>query len=145
MQFCDGTNWIAMKGGGSSSSGTTPSGAVMAFDLTACPSGWSEYTLAYGRFIRGIDKSGGTIDPDGARTVGNIQEDAIRNITGTLLLSNPNQTGTGAFTASYANVGDANTWAHRPGVRATFDASNVVPTADENRPKNVALLYCRKN
>ena len=35
-----------------------PSGAVMAFNQNSCPFGWLEYKAAYGRFIRGIDKSG---------------------------------------------------------------------------------------
>lgn len=38
-----------------------PSGAVMAFDLSACPSGWSEFTVARGRYIVGLP-SGGTLD-----------------------------------------------------------------------------------
>lgn len=33
------------------SGGTTPSGAVMFFNLASCPSGWSELTAAQGRFI----------------------------------------------------------------------------------------------
>jgi hypothetical protein len=50
----------------------------MAFNLATCPNGWSEYTPAYGRFIRGIDKSGTAIDPDGQRALGNIQTDAFQ-------------------------------------------------------------------
>ena len=61
-----------------------PAGAVIAFNLPACPAGWSEYKPAYGRFIRGIDKSGNKIDPDGQRKEESYQEDAIRNITGSL-------------------------------------------------------------
>src|SRR5215471_8524467 len=33
-------------------------GAVMSFNRDSCPAGWKEYSPAYGRFIRGIDKSG---------------------------------------------------------------------------------------
>lgn len=51
-----------------SASSSVPVGAVMAFNLSACPTGWSEYAPAYGRFIRGIDKSGANIDPLGQRT-----------------------------------------------------------------------------
>ena len=54
-----------------------PSGAVIAFDLNACPEGWSDYQLAYGRFIRGIDKQGGQ-DPDGMRPPGGVQGDAFQ-------------------------------------------------------------------
>ena len=30
------------------------------------------------------------------------------------------------------------------GLLLDFDASKTVPTAEDNRPKNVALLYCQK-
>ena len=136
-----------------------PAGAVIAFNLPACPAGWSEYKPAYGRFIRGIDKSGNKIDPDGQRKEESYQEDAIRNITGSL--------------TGVSGMGDrAWNWGFRPGesgafnvkknqdtynryagdynpsggvgTSADFDASKTVPTAEDNRPKNVALLYCQK-
>ena len=59
--------------------GGTPSGAVMAFDLASCPSGWSEYAPAYGRVVRGIDKSGSSIDPDGERLPGDVQDDELKS------------------------------------------------------------------
>ena len=53
-----------------------PSGAVIAFDSEKCPTlGWREYKLAHGRFIRGINRSGGDIDPDGERKAGSIQDE----------------------------------------------------------------------
>lgn len=60
---------------------TVPPGAVMAFNLTTCPTNWSEYAPAYGRFIRGIDKSGTAVDPDGQRAPGAIQNDSLQNHT----------------------------------------------------------------
>ncbi len=57
---------------------SVPSGAVMAFNLSACPTGWSEYAPAYGRFIRGIDKSGTNIDPSGQRSPGDVQADDFK-------------------------------------------------------------------
>ena len=71
FQFPDGTT---------QTTAAMPAGAVIAFNLPACPAGWSEYTPAYGRFIRGIDKSGSKIDPDGQRKPESYQEDAIRNM-----------------------------------------------------------------
>lgn len=48
--------WVAPA-----SSGTTiPAGAVMTFNLSACPSGWADYTAAQGRYIVGW-QSGGTV------------------------------------------------------------------------------------
>jgi len=151
FQFPDGTT---------QTTAAVPKGAVMAFNLTACPAEWTEYVPAYGRFIRGIDKSGRRIDPDGPRPPEHLQEDAIRNITGSISgvsgASNKAwpwgfRPGTsGAFSvpndvATY-NVynGDYNP-SSGVGVSARFDASQVVPTAADNRPKNVALLYCQKN
>lgn len=81
MQYCNGDDWIGIwGGGGGSGSGSTPAGAVMAFDLTSCPEGWSEYLPARGRFVRGIDGSGG-VDPDGVRVPGHQQGDANKSHT----------------------------------------------------------------
>src|SRR5690606_8848693 len=83
-----------------------PSGAVMAFDLSDCPSGWSEYTPARGRFIRGIDNGAGN-DPDGTRTAGATQDDAFQDhihtleiYSGTPISGGNWQLATGAITTS---------------------------------------------
>jgi len=150
LRFPDGTT---------QATAAPPAGAVIAFDLSGCPAGWTEYAPAYGRFIRGIDKSGRKIDPDGQRSLGSTQEDAIQNITGSIsgVKGEANRSwdwgfrpGTnGAFDVPqdlihYSGGGD-----YLPpgkvGTTANFDASRVVRTAAENRAKNVALLYCRKN
>lgn len=140
-----------------------PAGAVVAFNLPGCPDGWTEYAPAYGRFIRGIDKSNQSIDPQGRRDPGNMQQDAIPKITGTLTGVNgvPNQSwpggfkpGTsGAFDVAYGygayNKYNGTDYSPPGGVGqvATFDSSRVLPnnTASEARPRNVALLYCQKN
>ncbi|WP_432718474.1 pyocin knob domain-containing protein [Haemophilus influenzae] len=78
-------------------------------------------------------------------SVGQIQEDAIRNIIGEHLVDvNAEQSApTGAFTikarsggTGYSNGGQAKT--------VQFDASRVVPTANENRPKSLILKLCIK-
>ncbi len=55
-QICDetGANCKDISSGWSGGGGSVPTGAVMAFDLTSCPSGWSEYTALRGRFVRGV-------------------------------------------------------------------------------------------
>lgn len=139
-----------------------PSGAVISFNLDACPSGWSDYAPAYGRFIRGIDKSGSKIDADGLRRRESKQEDAIRNITGSLsgVIGASNRAWPwgfhpgedGAFSV-IKNVDTYNRYNgdYQPeggiGTKAVFNASRApnVLTAPENRPRNVALLYCQKN
>ena len=51
-----------------------PAGAVMFFNLSSCPSGWSELTAARGRYIVGL-LSGGTL----AGTVGNAFTTDLEN------------------------------------------------------------------
>ncbi len=100
-----------------------PSGLIAAFASTSCPAGWSEYTAARGRFLRGIDNGAGN-DPDGTRTPGATQADAQKGLIVTAV----------------------NGWANLGGLspnRAISNFSN--PGGTESRPKNVAVLFCRKN
>ncbi|MFG6434246.1 tail fiber protein [Klebsiella pneumoniae] len=103
-----------------------------------------------GQFVRAWDHGAG-VDSDSGRGVLSTQGDAIRNINGSFL-TDVAQTGyinknvSGAF---YDNGGggrasDEGT-TYRGEVRELrFDASRQVPTAPENRPKNVALMYIIK-
>ena len=103
-----------------------------------------------GEFVRGWDDGRGI---DSRRALGSAQSDAIRNITGKLD-SGQNQAEqlfdnvitSGAFEKEQATkqwTFDSN--ARGAAVTAvTFDASRVVPTANENRPRNIALLACIK-
>ena len=62
----------------------------MAFNLTTCPSGWTEYTLARGRFLRGIDSTGTN---DIVRASGDIQDDAFEGHTHTITMNEKNNNG----------------------------------------------------
>lgn len=89
-------------------------------------------------FIRTWDDGRGV---DGGRGFGTFQGDAIRNIFGAFDGFLNVQTATGAFAVS--NFQPTNT--PQPAVEsgyhgAEFDTSRVVPTSDENRPRNVALI-----
>lgn len=116
---------------------SVPTGAVVGFDLEKCPDeGWREYKPGYGRFIRGVDKSGTKIDPAGERVAGSFQEDAFgshshqeRPLTGTLWLQRyrPDQ-------GTWGSEKDGNRLGPRTG-----DSGG-----EETRPKNVALLLCEK-
>lgn len=96
-----------------------------------------------GNFVRGWDNGRGR---DAGRTFGTEQEDAIRNITG-LFPTVPTNQGPRSYTGPFASTGEvlgervgvlgSNGWAV---LQTKFDASRVVPTADEIRPKNIALL-----
>ncbi|PIT07294.1 hypothetical protein BGI30_10770 [Snodgrassella alvi] len=101
-----------------------------------------------GLFLRSLDNGR---NYDAKRVFGSIQDDAIRNITGNV--------GWGADALfSYVNgvfkgipriqdrvvktvLGTDESVDYS---RAYFDASSQVPTANENRPRNIALLACIK-
>lgn len=78
---------------------------------------------------------------------GKRQEDAIRNITGHLYnMSNDKAVFSVADAAFSLGTGGTSTFVQSGSVNSgwsghiTFDASYVVPTADENRPKNASRL-----
>ena len=93
-----------------------------------------------GEFIRGwVDTRVGV---DTQITFGRFQDWAIENITGAYD-GESRGSGSGAF----ANVGGGDGGYNGPGPGPTswnFDASRVVKTSTETRPRNVALLACIK-
>ena len=104
-----------------------------------------------GEFVRGWD-DGRAIDP--GRAFGSAQGDAIRNITGSIDTGGngghqlfDEATATGALAISQrrwkAWTSDTQDGRNNPAA-FDFDASRVVPTAAENRPRNIALLACIK-
>lgn len=104
-----------------------------------------------GEFIRGWDDGRGI---DRGRALGSAQGDAIRNITGSIDTGSHNgqqlfdeATATGALAISRKQwkkwTGDSGDGGNNPAA-FDFDASRVVPTAAENRPRNIALLACIK-
>ncbi|MBE7439797.1 MAG: tail fiber protein [Spirochaetales bacterium] len=130
-----------------------PEGAIMAFYLSACPDGWiladgtNSTPDLRGRFVRGRDPGNATSrDPDGARTEGAAQDDAFQGHWHDLY-GHDGDVGPGppyiprniAGTNATNNVFDA-------GVRAPrTDGTNGTPrTANETRPKNVALTFCMR-
>lgn len=120
-----------------------PTGAIMAFDLTSCPSGWSEYTAARGRFLRGIDNGAGN-DPDGTRAPGATQTDAFQGHYHHWQINGQAVT-TGGSTALDNNNGTSFT-SDGAVTYPVSDGTNGSPrTANETRPKNVSVLFCRKS
>lgn len=115
-----------------------------------------------GQFVRGLTTNQSTASRDplsASRVLGNVQGDAIRNITGSLngVIGGSSAAynwgfrpgTTGAISVPYTR-GEYNKYsgvyypAEGIGETANLDASLVVPTAPENRPINIALLYCIK-
>ena len=93
-------------------------------------------------FLRGLDEGRGI---DTGRTLGSTQGDALRNITGSI--TNIKRSGNGTASVSTGALSHVNTIIDgdggetRPGLTLFFDASSVVPTASENRPRSVAVNY----
>lgn len=85
---------------------------------------------------------------DSGRAFGTSQGDAIRNITG--LISGGGGTFFDKFEGAFADTGTRHATVPNSSSNNNrtddfkFDASRVVPTASENRPRNVALLACIK-
>ena len=100
-----------------------------------------------GVFIRGLD-SGSGLDPN--RGILSYQDDAIRNIWGRFpavtRCSNPEPIeAEGVFSSESrwnpaVKTGNPDNW----GQVYSFNASRVVPVANENRPKNIAFMYIVK-
>ena len=110
--------------------------------------GYSTFNLPdlRGEFPRFWDDGRGV---DSGRGLGNWQGDAIRNITGQMYAYGQDGTSTqGAF--GFLKHGERGVvWEpnhNNAGVVVDFwfDASRAVPTAAENRPRNIALLACIK-
>nr|WP_233977263.1 tail fiber protein [Pectobacterium versatile] len=113
------------------------------FDKTLYPVLASRYPSGVlpdlrGEFVRGWDDGRGV---DTGRALLSAQSDAIRNITGRF---NPGGNGVSAdselFTAGPWGQA-SNGGAAGDSALITFDASKVVPVANENRPRNIAFNY----
>lgn len=131
---------------------TLPSGWLVANGQSFNKNSYPKLALVYpsgklpdlrGLFIRGSDQGRGY---DAGRQVLTEQGDAIRNITGTFQTFDSNSySPTGAFKHESRDgssvSGKPQPWQHSI---IKVDASRVVPTADENRPKNMSFIYIIK-
>ncbi|MCL6324182.1 tail fiber protein [Pectobacterium polaris] len=115
------------------------------FDTAQFPVLASRYPSGFlpdlrGEFVRGWDDGRGM---DAGRALLSVQGDAIRNITGQFeTVDHPDYALSGVFSTTRRDgaslsgqyVGQNHTY-------VDFDASKVVPTANENRPRNIAFNY----
>ncbi|MGI8473120.1 tail fiber protein [Pectobacterium brasiliense] len=112
-----------------------------AFDKSLYPILASRYPSAVlpdlrGEFVRGWDDGRGA---DAGRALMSAQGDAIRNITGTFNPGGWGISADGVF--SRGDTRGSNSGQFHDSALITFDASTVVPTAEENRPRNIAFNY----
>lgn len=89
-----------------------------------------------GKFIRA---TGGN-----AASLGVSQDDAIRDIVGELINTNDRVTGTGVFRRIRDGDPKGGLGGGPNGRVVEFKASNVVPTANENRPYNMSVIILIK-
>ncbi len=114
-------------------------GRVIAFNRDECPRGWTEFEPAYGRFVRGIDKSGAGRDPAGQRAPGHIQSDSVGS-------HGHKYQGGGAAGVTRADAGDdrGGLW-HDGDWKQNGNRNTHGNPSGETRPANVALLYCTRD
>jgi hypothetical protein len=123
-----GSGWACAADSGG---GGVPTGTIAAFATTTCPTGWTEYTPARGRFLRGIDNGAGN-DPAGTRAPGNVQADDLKSHSHV-------QTGTGTGGLNQTPLGGGS-------VGTTASVLSTLATGGaETRPKNVAVIFCQYN
>jgi hypothetical protein len=133
QKIAENFEYLKQKADVAESGGGVPSGAVMAFNLSSCPSGWSEYTPARGRFLRGIDTTGSTsIDPSGYRSPGHVQGEAFASHTHNIPSSSIGYGAGPSVGGTRTNV-------------VYQDVISKVTGGVETRPDNVAVLYCVRN
>lgn len=130
FQAQHGTGWVLMDG-----RDVTGSAYATLTGNTTLPD-------ARGQFLRGKNngRSDGQQNPDGDMALGTQTEDAIRNITGNVsggrALSPPSPAG--AFSTYVNNTSGPNNGGSGE-LNIVFNAANVVPTASDNRPKNLTV------
>ncbi|MBE7439796.1 MAG: tail fiber protein [Spirochaetales bacterium] len=133
-----------------------PEGAIMAFYLSACPSGWlaadgtNSTPDLRGQFIRGLNSFGsaagtradGNQDPGGARSLADLQQDAFQGHRH----GHRYNSGIGAEGDSHVQGGavDLGNLFSRAGIYVADGGNGTPRTANETRPRNVALIYCMR-
>jgi phage-related tail fiber protein len=168
LVYCDGTNWVSSSSNPPAQIAffyrtSCPTGWLAANGATVNVADYADLASALGasaattfklpdlrgEFIRGWDAGRGA-DPDSStRTVGSLQSFAIQNITGTFDGNTDDDFAgikQGAFYTSQrgGGTGANGDRAGDAGGTVAFDASKVVQTSTETRPRNVALLACIK-
>ena len=119
---------------------TTPSGTILAFALSECPTGWSTYHAAEGRFVSGFDSSDPTSSVGSTHEGSNPTFEAILDLFSTTATPSTDPlTGSKLSASPTSGIYSANVYdtTETPSVDLTIDGST--------QPPSVVLLYCRKD
>lgn len=139
---CVSGQWTGAEG--------SPAMMVAYFNSPTCPNGWTESNGTNGtidlrgEFIRGWDHGRGV---DSGRARNTLQDHAMQRMTGTVgFYRGVPTSANGVFQKS--GSGKATFSGPGPNRSATnrlaFDNNGAVNTAQENRPRNRAMLVCQK-
>ncbi len=139
--------WLLCDGTEVSASDYPELAAVLGSAWGAAEEGNIKLPDLRGRFTRGLDPSG-QFD-DASREVGSYQEDALQQIEGTIprvyVDSVPAYEPSGAYAwGSSGSMDVAVSGGADSRVDVTFDSSRVARSAEETRPKNIAVNYIIK-
>lgn len=128
-----------------------PTWAVIAFNLTTCPTWWSEYIPARWRFIRWIDS---TWTNDVVRNLWSLQTDSTKllmnwSVNWTNPVANPEWNSPSWIIMHKPNVEmswiqTGFWWEYSSKFSLRWAMDTNWWWSSETRPKNVALLYCEK-
>jgi hypothetical protein len=131
---------------------STPTGAVMYFDLTACPAGWSSFAPAHGRYVVGL-RPGGTLE----RAVGTALAEGEDRATGrhTHTITDPGHSHSGPADSSlsggnvqvqsFQGSADPGTLSLTTNLAATGITVNAAGEVTGTNAPYVQLLACRKD
>lgn len=116
-KYCDEDGNGCVDAPITSGGGATPSGAVMFFNLSSCPSGWTELTGARGRVIVGLP-SGGTLAGTQGTALTNLGTRAITQVPSHNHTVDPPNTG--------LSINNSGNHSHNTGIRESYgtDGSN---------------------
>jgi hypothetical protein len=84
--------------------------------------------------VRGVDRSGESRDPAGERAVGDVQEDELESHSHTY-----------TYMQGDNNVDGVDSVTNHSGEHHNEQGQVGATGGPETRPKNVALLYCRRD
>jgi hypothetical protein len=124
-----------------------PSGAVMAFDNAACPTGWTAYAQANGRMILGsgsgnLDKDGLALTSRGLNITGGRELASIAlpasSTVGSVTIPGPN-----LIIGQTGDVGGSGS--PKLYISSAFEDTTLGNGDNDNMPPFVTLKYCKKD